>query len=350
MSKTKRVTLEDVAAYCNLSVATVSRVLGNADYPVSKSTKEKVLAASEHLGYYPNLLSRSLRTSNSRDIGVILPNVSNHYYNQLINGVLDTAMSLDYNITLSSSYRNSITEKKNLLLMMQKQVAGVLIAPIDHQYAGLSQYLDQGGHAVVLEEDCNLSCGKVLFDYRKGIELALEHLFHLGHRRIAYFSTPLRLTSRSTRMDAYRYIMASKQLLREDYVFMTMEESDKTLNYEVSNGRLLAEQFLKRFPVASERPTAVMCLNDMTAIGAMGYFLEKGLHIPEDISVMGFDNISVSEIVTPQLTTVDQCIYQIGSMALSMLVGQIENDQDSFASILLQPTVIQRRSTGPISG
>ena len=343
MPEKKRVTVSDIAKLCHVSTATVSRVLSNADYPVSQEVRERVLKAAKEFNYHPNLLGRSLKTNDSRDIGIIIPNLSNYYYTHLISGIMDAAITQDYNITLSSSYRKVEIERKNLIFMLQKQVRGILIVPMEYNSEELKELLSHDVKAVVLEQDSNVDCSKVLFDFEKGIYEATRYLIENGHRKIAYFTAPFRYQSRVKQLEGYKHCLRDYGIpVREDYIVIAETEDDSEQNYEYKNGRRLAYKLMQD---VSDMPTAVVCLNDMTAAGAINGFQSKGLHVPDDISVMGFDNIAISEIVSPSITTVDQCIYQMGNMALKMLISSIENPKTKIASVMFQPSIVERQST-----
>jgi len=345
-----RVTLKDVVEMSGFSIATVSRALGDTDYPVSRETREKVQQVAKELGYIPNLLSRSLITKNTRDIGLVLPNISNIYYLQLVNGIITAARQLDYTVTIMNSQRSINTERYNLTRLLQKRIDGALVIPISYQNNTLSELMKYGVKVVVLDQDCNIECSKVLFDFTQGMYMSTEHLIELGHTEIAFFSAPFRQKSRSQQLIGYKQALRSYNIpFQESYIFVAEEENDLGESYEYENGINLAKEMLLRFD-DKKRPSAIVCINDMTAIGAIHQFQNSGVRIPEDISVVGFDNTIISKTSNPAITTIDQCIYQMGSLAIQLLTNNIAGSGDNDAtSVLLQPSLVIRGSTSPLS-
>ncbi|MBQ2955546.1 MAG: LacI family DNA-binding transcriptional regulator [Clostridia bacterium] len=335
----RQATLRDIARHCGLSIATVSRVLSDSDYVVSEATRQRVLASAEQLHYMPNELGKSLKTSSTRDIGVILPNITNPYYALLLQGITDEADRQGYHVLLCSSHRNAPREADNISRLLSKRVDGILLSSINPDPEAVRRAVSVGCRLLALEQPIPLDCPQVGFDYRLGAMMATEHLLSLGHRRIGFLGAPLDRPSRRMMLEGYRAALTNAGIApNPDYEMLSGIESERPGIYEIENGRESAQLFMHMSPM----PTGYIAINDMTAIGAMRAFTSAGLRIPEDISVIGFDNIPYCELSAPPLTTIDQHAYSLGSLALRCL---LDRDEPSSA---LPPTLVERCSTGPV--
>ena len=335
----KQATLRDIAQHSGLSLATVSRVLSDSDYVVSESTRQRVLSSAAELNYMPNELGKSLKTRSTRDIGVILPNITNPYFAQLLQGVTDEAGRQGYHILLCSSHRNARREAENLHTLIGKRVDGILLSSINPDPETVRRAVSVGCRVLALEQPIPLDCPQVSFDYRLGAMLATRHLIELGHRAIGFLGAPLDRPSRRMMLEGFRAALAEAGLPpHPEYEMLSGVESERVGVYEIENGGECARAFLNM----PARPTGLVALNDMTAIGAMRVFAAAGLRIPEDISIVGFDNIPYCELCTPPLTTVDQHAYELGALAVRRLLDQ-EMDQP-----LPGPTLVVRGSCRPV--
>jgi len=338
----KRVTIYDVAKKSGLSTATVSRVLNNVDYPVSEEVRAKVLKAAHELDYKPNLLGKYLKTRSNNEIGVIIPNITNYYYPQLLLGVHDVAAQRGYQIILCNSYRNSELEIKNLHLLMSRQVMGILTVSLSTNNEYLQEFVKKGGNVVLLENSPEIDCNKVIFNYFKGAYMACEHLIRQGHKKIGFVGAPLIRYSRVQQFEGYKKCLEDYGIeLDQDFIYISENEKEYRTAYEFENGKLLAQMLLER----QKKPTAVFCINDMTAIVLIQQLQKNGLLVPRDISVVGFDNLDLSEIINPRLTTIDQHSYEMGSSATNLLIDSYENKRNINYITQFEPTLIVRDST-----
>ncbi len=335
----KQATLRDIAKHSGLSLATVSRVLSDSEYVVSDATRQRVLASAKQLNYMPNELGKSLKTRSTRDVGVILPSITNPYYALFLQGVTDEADKHGYHILLCSSYRNAGREAENITMLLGKRVDGILISSINPDPAAVQRALSVGCRVLAVEQPIPIDCPQLGFDYFHGAQMAARHLISLGHRRIGFIGAPIDRPSRRMMLEGYRAALTEAGLpLNPDYEILSGVESERVGIYEIENGAECARAFLGM----SEMPTGYVALNDMTAIGAMRVFLSEGLRIPEDVSIVGFDNIPFCELCVPALTTVDQHAYQLGALSLRRLL-----EIDASAQEPLDPTLVVRGSTAP---
>jgi len=344
MENTKRnkPTIYDVAKLANTSIATVSRVLGDADYPVTMELKKRVLQAAEELYYVPNLLGRQLKTNKSMDIAVIIPNISNPFYPELVLGIEDAARMEGYHVLLCSSHRDLHAEQQYITSMLQKEVKGVIIASQIGNIDFIQKIQGMGLNIVAIEQNLNECCNSIYFDYFKAGFMAAEHLINLRHKDIGFIGSPL---TRENRISLYqgfvRCLKDHNLLFREEFCYLaTVEKESHNGIYEFDNGRNMARQMIG----SKNRPTAVFCNNDITAIGVMHELLNSGMGIPGDVSVVGFDNIFASQITHPPLTTIDQSTYEMGKIAAQVLIGGMKKQQ-TYVSHILKPKLVERAST-----
>ncbi len=347
-SHRKKVTIYDIAREAETSTATVSRVLSNSGYPVKEEMRKKILLAAEKLNYLPNSLGRMLKKSESMDIGVIIPTISNPFYPQVILGIELEARRRSYNILLCNSFRDPDTEKKYITSLVQKQVKGIIISSIDENHMFLKQMIENEVKIVVFDQDIDrLKCNKVGFDFLKGGMIAVEHLIKNGHRNIAFVSAPLTRKSRRETMEGYKLALLKNELpFNENNIIISeTEEEFENATYEFENGRGLVKKFLE----IEERPTAIFAVNDMTAFGVIRELWNNNILVPDDVSVVGFDNIEVSTMINPPLTTVNQPSFETGRLACKTLLDSMEDSNYGEVSITLEPSLVERKSVKNIT-
>lgn len=339
----KKKTIYDIASEAGVSPATVSRVLSNSGYPVRESVRRKILSTAERLNYSPNIIGRMLKKSESTDIGVIIPTISNPFYSQVVLGIELEARKRGYSVLLCNSFRDSETEKKYIRYLYQKQVGGIILPNIEEDHPFIKE-MQGGGLRLAAFEQYSAGLGgiKIGFDYEKGVQLAVEHLIAMGHRNIAFLSAPLHKKSRIEMLEGYKGTLSRHGIpLDEGRIILseTEEEYDNG-SYEFENGKRLAAGFME----LKMRPTAIFAINDITAIGIIQELSNNGVNVPEDVSVVGFDNIEFSSMSNPPLTTVNQPSYEIGKLACRMLIDSIIDGNQDSASIKYQPTLVVRKS------
>lgn len=346
--KGKKTTIYDIAAKVGTSTATVSRVLSNSGYPVRDEMRCRILDAAKEMNYSPNMIGRMLKKSESKDIGVIIPTIINPFYPQMVLGIELEARQRGYNILLCNSFREAETEKKYIESLYQKQVGGIIISSIGENHSFLKEIQSKGVRIVVFDQDIeDLECSKVGFNYIRGGVLAVEHLIKMGHQNIAFLTSPLTRRSRRETMEGYRLALLKNDLNYRERNALISEHEEETTNgnYEFKNGKRLAQRFLE----LDDRPTAIFAVNDMTAFGIIQQLLNSGVRVPEDVSVVGFDNIEVSSMINPPLTTVDQPSFETGRLACKMLLESMGDREYKNVSVTLEPTLIIRNSVKEIA-
>lgn len=338
----KRATIIEIARLANTSTATVSRVLSGADYPVSETLRNAVKQAAKEVGYVPNAFGQSLKKGKTKDIGVIIPNFTNPFYMQMISGIETMCREHGYNPMICSSNNDENLELTNIELLRKKCVEGLIISSIHKSPLEIQSALSMHKHVVLFDQESPLSsCDYVTFDFEQGGYMAVTHLLSKGHRHIAFLTAPLE--NRGSRRALYRGCQRAVREFGDSARCTIIVEDARVDNYtrwEYENGRQLASRVL----AMSDRPTAVFVYNDMTAIGVMSQLMKEGLEIPEDISVIGFDNIVMAEFANPPLTTICQPAFKTGSLAAQTIIDKIEERSFTGCRINLSPQLIERDS------
>jgi Transcriptional regulators len=346
MTKPRKATVHDIAAEVGTSSASVSRVLSNSGYPVSPELRDKIMETAKKLNYVPNIVGRMLKKSMSYDIGLVIPSITNPFYAQVALGAETVARKNGYNIFISNTMRDASIEKQCLDSLFQKQVAGIIISSIAGNSDVLKNMKENGVSLVSIDNTLeNTKCNVLLFDYKKGAVSAMDYLVEMGHKRIAFISSPLTRKSRREVFEGYKAGLVKNGLkFDESLVFVSESEKEASQGiYEYNNGALLTEKLLE----SGGKPTAIFSVNDMTAFGVIKQLRESGLNVPDDIAVTGFDNIEFSSIISPSLTTVEQPSFETGEIACRLLLDEIENETGP-VSMSLEPKLIIRNSVKKI--
>jgi len=334
------VTLKDIAQKLNISRSTVSKALsGRSD--VSKKTREKVLILAKELNYVPNLTAVNLRTQRTKTIGVIVPSIRNQFFSKVIIGVIEEAEKHGYLVIILQSNERVDLEEKQLQLLMEKQVDGILIS--------LSNQTNRFNHInvvikneipVVLFDKINklLDCSKVIIDDQQAAYKVVTHLIEKGYRRIAHFRGPLNPQNSIDRFLGYK-----KALLDHDIEFDASLVYVCDNNDDFNDGYSNAQKLLKN----NSKADAVFAVTDVVAVGVLKYFKEKSIKIPNDIAVFGFSNWFMSSVVNPSLSTVKQPDIEMGEIAATLLIKEIESKNPiiSHETVVLPTSLIIRESS-----
>ena len=316
------VTLQDVAKRADTSLATASRVMSGSDYPVRPELKKRILRAAEELNYTTMLSNKLLQHNAFHTIGVIVPTLQNPFFNQVILGIESAARKLNYEIMIFSSHRSIEQERSNITALLADHVMGLIIISIDNSPEALENYMDCGGKVALLEADYHLD-GVIRSEtnyYSAGIT-ATDYLVKMGHKKIAFLGAPVTKEYRYQILEGIRKAMQNHGLSFTDRdVFISQDENESdTGMYEFENGCNLAKEFLR----SKKLYTAIIAVNDITAFGVIQALNENGVRIPEDVSVMAFDNILYSGMISPALTTIELPSSSMGFAACRMLISML---------------------------
>lgn len=326
--------MSDVAKMANVSTATVSRVLRSPD-SVKEDTRNKVLCAIETLNYQPNMVARQFRTKKTKTILVVVPDITNPFFSKVLRGIEHTAVQNGYQVILGDTENDEIRESEYLDLLRQKQADGGVLLTARMNRKNLEEIAEQFPVVLACEYVDGLNVPTVSIDNISSAKKATEHLINLGHKRIAHISGPVSVVLSRDRMKGYRQAMVYHELPIEP-VFM--QEGD--FSFESGYNQML------KFLALENPPSAVFAASDEMAVGAVKAARSNGLRVPEDLAVVGFDNIELGSIVEPGITTIEQPKYQIGNMAMELLVKLIDQEELQKNQSVLEDKLIIRDSCG----
>ncbi|CAH0125940.1 LacI family DNA-binding transcriptional regulator [Peribacillus sp. NPDC101481] len=322
----------DVAKEANVSTATVSRVISKSG-TVKSDTKERVLKAIELLNYQPNVLARQLRRMETKTILVVVPDITNTFFSKVLRGIESVAMESGYQVLLGDALNNVDRESGYLNILQQKKADGMILltARIDGQV--VEDIAKQFPVVLACEYTEGFEIPTVSIDNISSARKATEHLINLDHKRIGFLSGPFNSVLGRDRLKGYNQAMAQHSLP----ILSTMvQEGD--FSYE-SGFNLTLKLLANEVP-----PTAIFAANDEMAIGAIKAIKSKGLSVPGDISVVGFDDIKFASIFEPSLTTVAQPSFDIGRIAMELLIKIISKVNLEKSQYILDDKLVVRES------
>ncbi len=337
----KKVNIKDIAKIANVSHTTVSRAL-NDKSRIRKETKEKILSIARELGYRPNFIAKSLVLRRTKTLGLVITNIANPFYTELAQGIEKTATRFGYNIILCSTQSDISTEKQHIEMLRSKGVDGIIFSSAHMEDPNIVALAEEEFpialvnrrtyHPVVKEKVDYVGVDNILGGF-----LAVEHLIRLGHKRIGMIGGSAessvgieRIEGGKKALQTYGLEQKSEYLLEGNFL--------KRSGYEKG------KQFLKMVEI----PTAIFVANDYMALGVYQALLEEGVRIPEDIALIGFNDIEFSSIQGIELTTIGQKKFEMGAVVVEMLVERIEkgNGRGPAKEVLLMPELIIRRTCG----
>jgi LacI family transcriptional regulator len=333
------VSMKSVAALAGVSVATVSYVL-NDPSKVRPETLERVLKAIDELGYVRNEAARHLRAGRSRSVGFIVYDITNPYFGEMLAGFESVVEDHSMRALLMNSAQSEAREASSIVAMRELRAEGVVIAPLEPSL-DVAQLRRMGTSVVIADRIeptarfCSVACDDI-----KGGGLQARHLFEQGHRRLAYVGGPLSRAHLWARLTGFRAELVGKP------VELTVIETD-SLSFE--NGRRAAEQVAEM--AGDERPTAVACANDIIALGALQGFMSLGMAVPDEVALIGYDDISYAAAAAIPLSAIRQPAQDIGNLAAQLMFEEIAareaGDNHVHRRVLVQPELVVRASTRP---
>jgi LacI family transcriptional regulator len=329
----------DVALKAQVSIATVSRVVNKSDHKVNPTTREKVLTAIRELDYRPNALAKGLLMKKTMTIGIIIPDISNPYYAEIVRGIQDMADRAGYAVMLHNTDGRQDRIVRYIYVLREKSVDGVIFCGgIINGYETLS-ILKELKERVVVVGRHEVDFPAVMVDNMGGATQAVQHLIDLGHRRIGCICGPEGSTTAMDRLTGYRNALAQNGMaLNEQLV--------KRGTWNPESGYLLAKLLLER----PERPTAILCANDQMAFGVIKAARELGLNVPRDLSVVGFDNVPPGSYFDPPLTTVEIPMYDIGAASMRMLIDLLSGEKFDKLRLFNTKLLIKASTSAPREG
>ncbi|MBU3154593.1 LacI family transcriptional regulator [Clostridium estertheticum] len=337
-----KASIRDVAREANVSMSTVSRVI-NKNYPVKEETKIRVEKAVEKLNFSPNILARSLICQNTKTIGILVPSIDNFFFPTVIKAIEYELKINGYSIYLCDTADNASEEIKYIRSLMGRQVDGIIV--IDPKTENMkSGFYEMVGKDIPLVSingyNKDIDCNFVLNDEANGAMQAMEYLFKLGHENIIFVRGK----------ESYSYD------IKENVYIKFMEENKLTVqkkiidigegnSYDTVGGTM---NIMRKELENLKAPIAVFACNDLMALGVLNACKKMNLDVPKEVSIIGFDNIYISNIVEPKITTVDQNMYLLGENAAKMLLDLIDNNNQKVSRIKLNTKLIIRDSCSNI--
>lgn len=326
-------TIKDIARLSNVSITTVSLIINHKDENISSVTRERVLKIIEEYNYIPNSVARSMITKKSSILGLVIPDITNMYFAEMARKAEDVAKELGYNMVLCNSDEDPKEELEYIRLLKEKHIDGlILVSTALSKHKDLPHLEDKNFPIVILDrktkkDNKNIVC----FDNKKAGYIGIKHLIEHGHTRIGCITGPSDNNSSSERVEGCRKAFEEYGL---DYSNLVQYIGD----YRYTSGETGAIELINNSNV-----TAIFALNDMMALGAYKGIYHLGYEIPRDISVIGIDDLFLSEIVTPSLTTVRQPGVDMGEAAVRML-NDIIKESNTVDIRMFEPKLIKRKS------
>jgi LacI family transcriptional regulator len=329
----RRTTIKDVAAAAGVSVATVSRVL-NGRETVDSDMAERVLDAVSRLGYRPSGVARSLRSQQTRVVGLIISDIRNPFFTDAVRGIEDRVGADGFSLVLCNSDEDLAKEAGYLDLVVEERMAGAIVSPASTEDTRLGALTARGIPVVVIDrEAAREAVDSVLVDNVRGGELATSHLVENGYERIACITGPPRTSTGNDRLEGWRRALAAAG--RE-----TPDELVARADFKEEGGHAAAAALL----ASPAPPDAFFVANNLMTVGVLAAVAEAGLDVPVDVGVVGFDDMSWARLLRPPLTTVAQPTYELGRVAAELLTRRVAGRDDPPQRVVLEPTLKIRES------
>lgn len=332
-------TIKDVATLAQVSTTTVSHVINNTR-KVNEDTRKRVEVAMRQLDFHPNALARSLRSGSSKTIGLIIPDIANLFFAEAARYIEDYGKNAGYSVILCNADNNPQKEASYVKVLIEKMVDGIIFISTGDSARNLKRLQTNNVPVVIADRDLSENLvDTVMVNNHQGGRLATEYLISLGHKRIGCISGPIGLGVSSQRTHAFHATMKQHSLSVPSAYYA---EGD----FGFESGESCMRQMLAR----GAKPTAVFVGNDMMAFGAIRAIEDAGLKVPEDVSVIGFDDIPLAKTYSPPLTTIAQPIKKVAKETVELLVKRIEKNRNGNAStaayqkIVLDVKLVERKS------
>ncbi len=338
MTKQSGTTIHDIAKALNIAASTVSRALNNNPL-ISEATRKRIEQTAQEMGYLPNSLAANLRTRRTNTIGVIVPLINRHFFSSVISGIEEVAYSQGFAVTISQSNDNFEKEATIANTLIANRVDGV-IASLGMQTEDIGhflQYQKRNIPLVFFDRVCDqIETDKIVVDDYTGGYIATRHLIDQGGTRIAHIGGPLNLKIYRDRMEGYRSALREAGLHCDSKLLL---HNSLTL----TDGTRAVERLFS----GRQKPDALFCANDTTALSAILWFRKHGIIVPDDVLVVGFSNEPFSEVVTPSISTIRQPGFEMGQKAAELLMAQIHRKEAPihYQTITMPTELIVRESS-----
>jgi LacI family transcriptional regulator len=329
---TDRVTMADVAREAGVSLMTVSRVVNNKE-GISPATRQRIQAVIERLGYRPSNIARGLVTKRTGTLGLVVPDNANPFFSEVARGAEHVAYAEGYNVFLCNTEEDVERELTVLQSLEEKRVDGIVLCSSRLEEDALRAALAGHPAAVVINRQVEGDFGTVRIDDLTGGRLATQHLLQTGHQAIGYLAGPPASHSGQQRFVGYRAIL-------DDAGLPYVPDRVRHCSPRVEGGYQTALELLTAHPEL----TALFCYNDLVAVGALQACAELALTVPDDLAIVGHDDIPLAALVTPSLTTCHVPRYELGGQSMRLLLDHVRNHPERCEEVVLRPELVVRAS------
>lgn len=334
-------TMKDVAERAGVSITTVSHVVNGTRF-VSEKVRERVMEVMEELGYQPNVLARGLRRGESSTIGLIVPDVTNPYFAEVARSVEDACAERGYGVILCNSDGRPERQRQAVEVLASNRVGGLILVNVGMTEREAAMFEGLAIPMVMLDREIpGIVTDSIQIDNARGGRQATEFLLSLGHRKIACLAGPSEVSPSGDRVDGFREALQDAGIEPDPELIFTGD-------FTPEGGHVCARHLMD---MGADMPTALFACNDLMAFGAITAFSEKGIRVPEDISIMGFDDIRLASYFNPTLSTVAQPRHEMGQRAVRILLERMQKTCQAPGRHVLLDTELQvRMSTAPVRG
>ena len=329
-----KVTIYDVAREAGVSIAAVSQVI-NGKGKISEERRNEIMEVMARLNYQPSVIASALTGKKTYTIGLLVPDISNPFFAEIARAVEDQSHHLGYSLFICSTDNKKERAERYLALMQQKRVDGMIIGTGMADKSALAHLVKRSVPIVAIAREANLGTNTVIIDDYIGGGMAASHLLERNHTRVGLLTESDEVSSSRERVRGFRDVWSQAGLALEENMIRACG------NDLVRDGKLQAGELLRQ----PHSPSALFCCNDLLAIGALQAVKERGLRVPQDVSVIGFDNTILAEVTDPPLTTVAQPTEMMGKLAVDSLVRRLEGEQTDDERVVLRPELVIRQST-----
>lgn len=331
-----KITIKDIAKMAGVSTATVSMVLNNKDEHISELTKEKILQIAKEYNYVPNTMARSLVTKQTKTIGLVIPDIANPFFPEIARGAEDKANEAGYNIIFCNTDDNIEKEQRYVDMLSEKMVDGIIFTASSDRNYWLDKLHKQSIPIILLDRDIPLNgnVGRIVVNNQQGTYEGTKYLIEKGYKEIAFINGNIANETAKNRLAGFKSAMQDHGVeLRSERI---LEGSFKR-EWGYGAATWLLSQEIEF--------DAVVCGNDLIAIGAIRALKDAGKRIPQDVAVLGFDDIYMAKLVEPELSTISQPKYEMGYKASELLINMIEKKENMEQLIIFDTKLVIRKST-----
>lgn len=329
-------TIRDVAGLANVSLGTVSNVLNNPSM-VSAATRERVVEVINSTGFVRSTAAHQLRVGRSGTIGVVVLDIANPFFTEIVRGAEKVLRDKGYVLMVCSTDESAEREQRYLRVLEEHRVDGLIVSPVEGDLKGVAALVERGVPTVLLDHDgSSLGLCAVTVDDERGAELAADHLFRLGHRIVAFVNGPATIRQCIDRRQG-----AERSARRTG-------RSHGTLLQQITVGALTIEQGENVVPALlalSPRPSAVMCANDLLAFGVLRGLAAAGVSVPDEMAVVGYDDVVFASMLSPPLTSVRQPKFELGTAAAELLLDEVTASHHRHRTVRFEPDLVVRATS-----